>query len=84
MIAMIMVAAGVVVSGPRRACGRSITPDLRAAVSAEESVAAKKALATKKAAAEKWDETAKESRWMWSEYQRRWPPEETRPGRQVR
>jgi hypothetical protein len=38
-----------------------------------------KALATERAAAEKWDETAKESRWMWSEYERRWPPEEHAP-----
>jgi hypothetical protein len=53
--------------------------DLRVAVSAEESVAAKRAVATEQAVAEKWDETATESRWMWSEYQRRWPPGERAP-----
>jgi hypothetical protein len=53
--------------------------DLRAAVSAEESVTAQRAVAREQAAAEKWGETAKESRWMWGEYQRRWPPEERAP-----
>jgi hypothetical protein len=50
--------------------------DLRAAVSAEESVAAQEAVVAEQVAVEKWGETAKESRWMWSEYQRRWPPGE--------
>jgi len=50
--------------------------DLRVAVSAEESVTAQRTAAREQAAAEKWGETAKESRWMWTEYQRRWPPEE--------
>jgi len=50
--------------------------ELRVAVSAEESVTAKQAAAREQAAAQKWDGTAKESRWMWTEYQRRWPPEE--------
>jgi hypothetical protein len=50
--------------------------DLRVAVSAEESVTAQRAAAREQAAAQKWDGTAKESRWMWTEYQRRWPPEE--------
>ncbi len=53
--------------------------DLRVAVSAEESVTAQRAAAREQAAAEKWDETAKESRWMWTEYQRRWPPGERPP-----
>ena len=35
--------------------------------------------AREQAAAEKWDGTAKESRWMWMEYQRKWPPEERTP-----
>jgi len=48
--------------------------DLRVAVSAEESVTVQRAVAREQAAAEKWGETAKESRWMWAEYQRRWPP----------
>jgi hypothetical protein len=50
--------------------------DLRVAVSAEQSVAAQQSAAREHAAAEKWSETTKESRWMWAEYQRRWPPEE--------
>jgi hypothetical protein len=53
--------------------------DLRAAVSAEESVTAQQAAAREQAAAQKWDESSKESRWMWSEYQRKWPPEERAP-----
>jgi hypothetical protein len=50
--------------------------DLRVAVSAEQSVTAQQSAARDQAAAEKWGETTKESRWMWAEYQRRWPPEE--------
>jgi len=53
--------------------------DLRVAVSAEESVTAQQTAAREQAAAEKWKETAAESRWMWREYQRRWPPEERAP-----
>jgi len=33
-------------------------------------------MAEERAAAEKWQETAAESRWIWSEYQRKWPPTE--------
>ena len=50
--------------------------DLRVAVTAEESVTAQRIAAREQAAAEKWGETAKESRWMWTEYQRKWPPGE--------
>ena len=50
--------------------------DLRVEVSAEESVTVQRAAAREQAAAEKWGETTKESRWMWAEYQRRWPPGE--------
>src|SRR5208282_2108693 len=53
--------------------------DLRTAVSAEESVAAQRTSDGEQAAAEKWDETAEESRSMWTEYRRRWPPEERPP-----
>jgi hypothetical protein len=52
---------------------------LRVEVSAEESVTAKQAAEREQAAAQKWDGTEKESRWMWAEYQRRWPPEERPP-----
>jgi hypothetical protein len=50
--------------------------ELRVAVSAEESVTAQQAAAREQAAAQKWDGRVKESRWMWTEYQRRWPSEE--------
>jgi hypothetical protein len=53
--------------------------DLRVAVTAEESVTTQRIAAREQAAAEKWDGTAKESRWMWTEYQRRWPPGERAP-----
>ena len=53
--------------------------DLRVAVSAEESVTAQRAAAREQAAAEKWGETVKESKWMWGEYQRKWPPGERAP-----
>ena len=53
--------------------------DLRVAVSAEESVTAQRVAAREQAAAEKWGETAEESRWMWAEYQRKWPPGERAP-----
>jgi hypothetical protein len=53
--------------------------DLRVAVTAEESVAARRISAEEQAAAEKWDETAAESRWIWAEYRRKWPPEERTP-----
>ena len=50
--------------------------DLRVTVSREESAVARQTIAEERAAAEKWQETAAESRWMWSEYQRKWPPTE--------
>ena len=50
--------------------------ELRVAVSVEQSVTAQQAAAREQAAAQKWDGTEKESRWMWTEYQRRWPSEE--------
>ncbi len=53
--------------------------DLRVAVSTEESATAQRTAAAERAATEKWGETAKDSRWMWGEYQRKWPPEERPP-----
>ena len=53
--------------------------DLRVAVSAEESVTTQRTAAREQAAAQKWGENVNESRWMWTEYQRRWPPEERTP-----
>ena len=45
-------------------------------VSREESAAARQVTADEQAAGEKWQEKVTESRWMWSEYQRKWPPAE--------
>ena len=53
--------------------------DLRVAVSKEESVTARRTAAEEQDAADKWSEKVTESRWMWSEYQRRWPPEDRSP-----
>src|SRR6266851_1284520 len=53
--------------------------DLRMAVSTEQSVTAQRTADREQAAMEKWGETAKESRWIWGEYQRKWPPEERAP-----
>jgi hypothetical protein len=49
------------------------------AVSAQKSATARQNSAEEQAAAEKWDKSAEESRWMWGEYQRRWPPDERPP-----
>ena len=49
---------------------------LSAAAAAEKIVAARQTSAEEQAAAEKWDEQSGESREMWGEYLRRWPPEE--------
>ena len=53
--------------------------DLRVAVSAEKVVTTQRIVAREQAAAQKWGERVEESRWMWTEYQRRWPPEERPP-----
>src|SRR5271163_4515755 len=50
--------------------------ELRVTVSREESAAARQTKAEEQAAAEKWQETTAESRWIWTEYQRKWPPAE--------
>ena len=50
--------------------------DLRVTVSKEESAAARQAVAEEWAAEERWQEKIAESRWMWGEYQRKWPPTE--------
>jgi hypothetical protein len=49
------------------------------AVSAQQSATARQTAAEEQAVAEKWDKSAEEFRWMWGEYQRRWPPEERPP-----
>ncbi len=41
--------------------------------------AARQNAADERAEAEKWDKAAEESRWMWGEYQRKWPPDERPP-----
>ena len=53
--------------------------DLRVAEAAEKSVATQRIVAEEQAAADTWTEKVTESRWLWAEYQRRWPPEERRP-----
>jgi len=53
--------------------------DLRTAVSTEESTTVQRITAEEKAAAKKWGKQIEESRWMWTEYQRRWPPSERTP-----
>ena len=50
--------------------------DLRATVSREESTVARQVTAEEQATAEKWQVKVTGSRWMWSEYQRKWPPTE--------
>jgi hypothetical protein len=50
--------------------------ELRVKVSKEESAAAQQVTAEEQAAAEKWQEDVAGSRWMWSEYQSKWPPAE--------
>ena len=45
----------------------------------DESVMARRIAAAEQAAATKWDEAVEESRWMWTEYQRKWPTEERTP-----
>ncbi len=53
--------------------------DQHEAVSAQKSATARQDAADEQAAAEKWDKSAEEFRWMWGEYQRRWPPDERPP-----
>jgi len=48
--------------------------DLRATVSQEQSAAARQTTADEQAATKKWQQTATDSRWIWTEYQRKWPP----------
>ena len=49
---------------------------LRVAEAKEKSEAAQRTTAEEQAATDKWNENVAESRWMWTEYQRKWPPEE--------
>jgi hypothetical protein len=49
------------------------------AVSAQKSATARQETAAEQAAAEKWDKSAEKFRWMWGEYQRKWPPSERPP-----
>jgi hypothetical protein len=43
------------------------------------SAAARQNAAEEQAQARKWDKAAEESRWMWGEYERKWPPGERPP-----
>jgi hypothetical protein len=53
--------------------------DLRKADAKEQSVTAQRIAAEEQAATDTWNGKVAESRWLWTEYQRRWPPEERRP-----
>jgi len=53
--------------------------DLHEAVSAQQTAATRQDAAEEQAATRKWDRSAEESRWMWREYQRKWPLEEGSP-----
>jgi hypothetical protein len=53
--------------------------DLQKTVAKEQSVAAQRITVEEQAVADKWDEDVAESRWMWDEYQRKWPSEERQP-----
>ena len=57
--------------------------ELRATVSREQSAAARQTTADEQAADENWQERATESRSIWTEYQRKWPPDGTTLGRQI-
>jgi hypothetical protein len=50
--------------------------ELRVTVSREQSSVARQTREEEQAAAEKWQEKVTESRWIWSEYQQKWPPTE--------
>jgi hypothetical protein len=50
--------------------------ELRVAEAKQKSVAAQRITAEEQAAADKWNEDVTESRWIWTEYQRKWPPSE--------
>jgi hypothetical protein len=50
--------------------------ELRATDAARQSVRARQATAEEQASWEKWQKDKEESIWMWSEYQRKWPPQE--------
>src|SRR5690349_3968717 len=49
---------------------------LRIADSTQQTVTARRVAAEEQVAYEKWAKDSEESRWMWGEYQRRWPPGE--------
>jgi hypothetical protein len=53
--------------------------DLRVKVSREQSAVARQTTAEEQAASEKWQENIAKSRWMWGEYQRKWPAAERPP-----
>ena len=50
--------------------------ELRVTVSKQQSAEARQTMAEEQAAAEKWQQQTTESRSIWTEYQRKWPPAE--------
>jgi hypothetical protein len=53
--------------------------DLRVTVAREEAAAARRATAEDQSTSEKWQQEVTESRSLWTEYQRKWPPEDRPP-----
>ena len=53
--------------------------DLRITVSAEQTAVTQRTSAKEQAAAEQWQEKSAESRSIWQEYQRKWPPTDRTP-----
>lgn len=53
--------------------------DLRVTVAREEAAAARHAAAQEQSTSEKWQQEAAESRSLWTEYERKWPPEDRPP-----
>ena len=71
--------------GGRRGGGRPVPAETRSRQEYYDelhrtvSAASRQSAAAEQAAAEKWTEAAEQSRWMWNEYKRKWPPGERPP-----
>ena len=70
---------GPVPPKPRPATVSITTPTCAEQFPREEAATTRRIAATEQAAAKKWGKSVEESRWMWTEYQRRWPSEERTP-----
>jgi hypothetical protein len=71
--------------GGRGSGGRSVLAETRSRqeyydeLQRTVSAASRQSAAAEQAAADKWTEAAEQSRWMWNEYERKWPPDERAP-----